>query len=187
MIANCPRLHRAAKNRGGFTLIEMLIVIIILGILAMIIIPQITVSQDDAKVSTTKTNLQGIRSAIELYYAQHNNVYPGLVKETDGTTATATAAEATTAFNAQLQQFTDPAGKVSATKTGAFILGPYIKGNKLPDNPFKDNVVLSDLTVVDVTAARVADGTTGWKYLPKLGTFFANDGGTSNSVAHATY
>ena len=187
MIASCRRLHGAVKNRDGFTLIEMLIVIIILGILAMIIIPQITVSQDDAKVSTVKTNLGGIRSAIELYYAQHNNVYPGLVKETDGTTATATAGEATTAFNAQLQQFSDPTGKVSATKTGVYILGPYIKGNSLSANPFKDNVVLSDLAVVDVTAARTTDGTTGWKYLPKLGAFFANDGGTSNAVAHSTY
>ena len=76
----------AVKSRDGFTLIEMLIVIIILGILAMVIIPQITVSQEDAKVSTLKTNLTGIRSAIELYYAQHNNIYPG-VKKTDGTTA----------------------------------------------------------------------------------------------------
>jgi prepilin-type N-terminal cleavage/methylation domain-containing protein len=187
MNACCRKLLRTGKSGDGFTLIEMLIVIIILGILAMVIIPQITVSQDDAKVSTLKTNLTGVRSAIELYYAQHNNVYAGLVKETDGTTATATAGEATTAFNAQLQQFSDTTGKVSATKTGAFILGPYIKNNKLSDNPFKDNVVLSDLAVVDVTAARTTDGTTGWKYLPKLGVFFANDGGTSNSVAHSTY
>jgi prepilin-type N-terminal cleavage/methylation domain-containing protein len=187
MDTRCRKLLRTVKSRDGFTLIEMLIVIIILGILAMVIIPQITVSSDDAKVSTLKTNLTGIRSTIELYSAQHNNVYPGLVKETDGTTATATAAEVTTAFNTQLQQFTDSTGKASATKTGAFILGPYIKNNKMSDNPFKDNVVLSDLAVVDVTAARTTDGTTGWKYLPKLGVFFANDGGTSDGVAHSTY
>lgn len=181
------KLLRTSKDKAGFTLIEMLIVIIILGILAMVIIPQITVSQDDAKVSTVKTNLAGIRSAIELYYAQHNNVYPGLVKETDGTTATATAGEATTAFLAQLLQFTDATGKVSATKTGAYVLGPYIKNNKLSENPFKDAAVLSDLTVVDITAARTTDGTTGWKYLPKLGVFFANDGGTSGGTAHSAY
>lgn len=187
MNAHCQKRVCTVKSKDGFTLIEMLIVIIILGILAMVIIPQITVSADDAKVSTLKTNLTGLRSTVELYYAQHNNVYPGLVKETDGTTATATAAEATAAFTAQLQQFSDPTGKVSATKTGAFTLGPYIKGNKLPENPFKDNVVLSDLAVVDITAARTTDGTTGWKFLPKLGLFYANDGGTSGGVAHATY
>ncbi len=187
MNAHCQKTVFAGKSRDGFTLIEMLIVIIILGILAMVIIPQITVSQDDAKVSTLKTNLGGIRSAIELYYTQHNNKYPGLVKETDGTTATATPAEATAAFTAQLQQFSDATGKVSTTKTDAFPLGPYIKDNRLPDNPFKDNVVLSDLAVVDITAARTTDGTTGWKFLPKLGVFFANDGGTSGTVAHSTY
>jgi prepilin-type N-terminal cleavage/methylation domain-containing protein len=187
MNARCQKIVRGVKNREGFTLIEMLIVIIILGILAMVIIPQITVSQDDAKVSTLKTNLGGIRSAIEVYYTQHNNVYPGLVKETDGTTATASAGEATTAMTAQLQQFSDTTGKVSATKTGAFILGPYIKDNKLPDNPFKDNVVLSDLAVVDITAARTTDGTTGWKYLPKLGVFFANDGLASGGTNHSVY
>ena len=86
MNAQCQNTVFAVKSRDGFTLIEMLIVIIILGILAMVIIPQITVSQEDAKMSTLKTNLAGIRSAIELYYAQHNNTYPG-VKKVDGTLA----------------------------------------------------------------------------------------------------
>ncbi len=86
MNATCQKLVRTVKRRDGFTLIEMLIVIIILGILAMVIIPQITVSTEDAKVSTLKTNLGGIRSAIEMYYAQHNQTYPGVKKETDGTT-----------------------------------------------------------------------------------------------------
>jgi type II secretory pathway pseudopilin PulG len=68
----------------------MLIVIIILGILAMVIIPQISVSTGDAKVNTLKTNLSTVRNAIELYYHQHDQVYPGAVK-TDGT-GTATVA-----------------------------------------------------------------------------------------------
>jgi len=187
MNAQCQKRVCKARRKEGFTLIEMLIVIIILGILAVVIVPQITVSQDDAKVSTLKTNLAGMRSAIELYYAQHNQVYPGNVKETDGTTATATAGEATTAFTAQMLQFSDVTGKVSATKTGAYVYGPYIKNNTLTPNPFKDNAVLSDISTVDVTAARTADGTTGWKYLAKLGVIIANDGGTSGGTAHSAY
>jgi prepilin-type N-terminal cleavage/methylation domain-containing protein len=42
-------MKKTSKNQFGFTLIEMLIVIIILGILAMVIIPQISVSTGDAK------------------------------------------------------------------------------------------------------------------------------------------
>ncbi len=175
------------RHESGFTLIEMIIVIIILGILAMIIIPQVTVSTDDAKVSSLKANLTTLRSAIEVYYAQHNMTYPGIKKETDGTTATATPDEALAAFKAQLMQYSDATGKVSATADTAYPYGPYIKNFKLPDNPYKDNVAVCDLSVTDLTAARAATGTTGWKYLPKIGVIFANDNGTSGGVNHSTY
>jgi prepilin-type N-terminal cleavage/methylation domain-containing protein len=194
MDATCQKLLRTVKSRDGFTLIEMLIVIIILGILAMVIIPQITVSQDDAKVSALKTNLSGMRSAIEIYYAQHSNIYPGVKKETDGTTLTASAAEAQAAFAAQLLQFSDATGKTSTTAGTAYPFGPYIKGGALPANPFKDNVLLGDVSVVDITLAtgvkRVADGTTGYKYLAKLGVIFANDEVSAADEAtkvHKTY
>ena len=105
MNARCQKLYRTVKNRDGFTLIEMLIVIIILGILAMVIIPQITVSTEDAKVSTLKANLAGMRRAIEVYYAQHNMTYP-VVNAAGGS-----AGDAGTplAFVNQLTQFTDAA------------------------------------------------------------------------------
>src|SRR3990172_4093252 len=83
MKAKCQKLVSMVKKRSGFTLIEMLIVIIILGILAMVIVPQITVSTEDAKVSTAKQNLATLRSAIGLYYAQHNNTYPNLSTNTN--------------------------------------------------------------------------------------------------------
>ena len=56
------------RKEDGFTLIEMLIVVIVLGILAMIIIPQINVSTGEARTSTLRTNLNSVRNAIELYY-----------------------------------------------------------------------------------------------------------------------
>lgn len=188
MDATCRNLLRAVKGRAGFTLIEMLIVIIILGILAMVIIPQINVSQDDAKVSTLKTNLGGVRSAIELYYAQHNNTYPGMKKVTGTGVDVADVAESAAAFVAQMTQFTDATGKVSASKDAAYPFGPYIKGGALPSNPFKTDAteavtVVCDITSVDITAARALTGTTaGWKFLAKLGVFFAND-----SLPHSLY
>ena len=65
------------RNQSGFTLIEMLIVVILLGILAMLIVPQISVSTEDARLSTMHANLGAMRNAIELYYYEHNNTYPG--------------------------------------------------------------------------------------------------------------
>ncbi len=193
MNAHCQKLFGRVKNRDGFTLIEMLIVIIILGILAMVIIPQITISTDDAKLSTLKTNLGGIRSAIEIYYAQHSNTYPG-VKKNDGATATASAADALAAFTDQMTLFSDATGKTAAsygaTTTAPLtaIYGPYIKGGALPANPFTGTTTLiCDLTATSLPVTRAVSGTTGWQYLPVLGVFFANDSGSSGGTAHTAY
>jgi prepilin-type N-terminal cleavage/methylation domain-containing protein len=184
MNARCQKLFRTVKNRDGFTLIEMLIVIIILGILAMVIIPQITVSTEDAKVSTLKTNLSGIRGTIEVYYAQHNMTYPG-VNAAGGTYGAANSADA---FKNQLILFTDAAGAVSPTKTATHIYGPYIKGGSLPQNPYADNVVQIDtVNPTSITDRTPFTTLSGWTYRPAIGLIFANDGGTSNGVAHATY
>ena len=107
-------LHTKLNKQAGFTLIEMLIVVLLLGILAMLIIPQISVSTDDARLNTLHSNLGSMRNAIELYYHQHNETYPG---ENDITgTATSDAAVAATAFLQQLTQYTDINGDVSAVR-----------------------------------------------------------------------
>ena len=189
MNARCQKLFRTVINRDGFTLIEMLIVIIILGILAMIIIPQITVSTEDAKVTTLKANLLGMRGAIEVYYAQHNMTYPG-VKTAGGSYGNADTA---LAFTSQLTMYSNSAGTVAVAYSATtdpltnFIYGPYIKGGTLPSNPFNNKAdVLYDTAVVDITNVvglkRAADGTTGWKYLSKFGVLFANDESSATTV-----
>ena len=57
-------LNKNNQNQDGFTLIEILIVVILLGILATVIIPQVNVSSDDAKMNTLKTNLSHMRNAM---------------------------------------------------------------------------------------------------------------------------
>ena len=60
----------------GFTLVEILIVVIILGILAAIVIPQFTQASTQARLSNLQTNLQTVRSQMLLYKTQHNEAYP---------------------------------------------------------------------------------------------------------------
>ena len=56
------------SKKHGFTLVEILIVVVILGILAAIVIPQFSDASTEAKTSALASNLQSLRSQIELYH-----------------------------------------------------------------------------------------------------------------------
>ncbi len=64
--------------RKAFTLVEILIVVVILGILAAIVVPQFTSASEDAQIGNVETQLQTIRQQIELYRVRHNGDYPTL-------------------------------------------------------------------------------------------------------------
>jgi type IV pilus assembly protein PilA len=63
----------SSKLRGGFTLIELMIVVAIIGILAAIAIPNFVRFQLRSKSSEGKTNLAAIRTAEESYFAEYGN------------------------------------------------------------------------------------------------------------------
>ena len=63
--------YLSRRARHGFTLIEILIVVVILGILAAIVIPQFTDAAAEASRSNLQSQLQTIRSQIELYNVQN--------------------------------------------------------------------------------------------------------------------
>ncbi|GAW94131.1 type II secretion system protein [Calderihabitans maritimus] len=69
--------HIAKKLREdrGFTLIELMVVVVILGILAAVAIPSFTGKADTAKIKAAKADLKTIGTAIELYYVE-NDDYP---------------------------------------------------------------------------------------------------------------
>jgi general secretion pathway protein G len=63
------------KNRHGFTLIEIMVVIVILAMLAALVGPKLMGRTDDAKVKTTGIQLKGLESALKLYKLD-NGSYP---------------------------------------------------------------------------------------------------------------
>lgn len=65
-------LSRIRRKDKGFTLIELMIVVAIIGILAAIAIPNFMNYQCKAKQSEAKSNLGNIRTAEEAYYAEHD-------------------------------------------------------------------------------------------------------------------
>src|SRR5204862_2599192 len=58
-------------RKTGFTLVEILIVVIILGILAAIVIPQFTSASQDARKNSLVSQLQTIKAQLELSRLQH--------------------------------------------------------------------------------------------------------------------
>ena len=133
------------RNNKGFTLVEILIVVIILGILAAIVIPQFTAASSDARNSALTSDLQTLRSQLQLYKIQHNDSYPSDLGSV-GTDATK--------FVAQLTSKTNADGTTSGTPT----LGPYLQ--KMPTNAF----VTSGTSIKIGTAAVAGDGTSGWYF-----------------------
>jgi general secretion pathway protein G len=73
------------KAPKGFTLIEILIVVIILGILAAIVIPQFTNASTSAKQSALSSTAQTLRSQVALYKLQHTDKMPGIGAAVQGT------------------------------------------------------------------------------------------------------
>ena len=72
-----------SRTRRAFTLIEILIVVVILGILAAIVIPQFTDASNEAMEASVRTQLQTIRSQIELFNVQNPaTAYDDLTDET---------------------------------------------------------------------------------------------------------
>lgn len=167
-------MRRRINSTAGFTLVELLIVVIILGALAAIAIPQFTTSTEDAKLSALDMSLAELRSAVELYYHQHNGVYPGAKDDTDGSDV-GSAAEAATSFANQLTRYTSAAGVSSKTKTATYKYGPYLK-KALPKNPYNDlSTILCDIAEDDITIAS-SSGSAGWKFYVVTGRLIADDG-----------
>jgi len=140
----------AVKLCAGFTLIEILVVVVILGVLAAIVIPQFTSAANESRDSSIKMSVNRINQQIEIYQQQHDGNRPTLAN-----------------FEAQLTQASNASGQTAAVGTSGYALGPYIR--ELPINPKTGTSTVSD----------GAYGSSAWYYDETTGEFRANDSAES--------
>ena len=148
------------RAKRGFTLVEILIVVVILGILAAIVIPQFTEASGEAKMSSLCTDLQSVRSQIELYKIQHNDALPGEDNTAGGGTHTGTSG-----FLNGLIGYTDING-VTQPGPGANVYGPYLQ--KIPVNQF------NNLDTIEQGVGLPGGNDNGWYHNTSTGSFHAD-------------
>ena len=149
----------------GFSLVEILIVVIILGVLAAIVIPQFSNATASARASMLADTLRIMRTQVMVFKSQHNSVSPGY----PGGEPAQTPTEA--AFTAHITQASTAFCVTAAPGTAGYPYGPYMR--QLPQNPIngKKNVLI----VVDgADFPAVPSNQFGWVYQPSTLTFRAD-------------
>ena len=175
IIENIGVIERAGdmmRKERAFTLVEILIVVVLLGILAGVILPMVSGSAISARESALAHDLQMLRRYVLIYTSQHLEIAPGYP---DGDTAQTPTEQA---FVDQFTLSSNSNGQTAAIGTPNFPRGPYLM--KIPVNPLnhKNTVqVLADGAVFPANA----DDSHGWIYKPETSEVRDDCGGTDDS------
>ncbi len=150
---NTGNCKRSRRRSSAFTLVEILVVVVILGVLAAIVIPQFSQASSEANLNTLLGNLQTFRSQIELYKVQHRDLLPGQAS-----------------FGGDVTE----AGFVEAL-TDDDDYGSYV--NKIPENLFiadaDERIAITCVNDNAADAAPAGDEGTGWWFNAANGDFRA--------------
>lgn len=143
-------MTRHRHRCSAFSLVELVIVVTIIGMISSIAVPRVAQAAKNSRVSALQETLTNVRSAIDLYYAEHSR-YPGYDPST--------GLPHDQKFVEQLLMYTDAQGRTQATSSGNYIYGPYLR-SPFPKNPH------NKLDTVKVKAtpgvADPASGSVGW-------------------------
>ncbi len=145
------------RTASGFSLVELVIVVVIVGLLAAIAIPRFSRGAKGATDSALAGDLAVLRNAIEMYAAEHSGNFP-----------------AAATFTAQLTQYSNLAGATSITKTSTHPYGPYL--HAVP--ALKDGDKAGNALVAAQDGVPTAENSTedvGWLYDPSTGRIWANE------------
>ena len=144
------------KTLKAFTLVEILLVVMILGLLAAIVLPEFSNATDVSKASMLADNLRIMRTQLEVYKSQHYDVPAGYPACNPADTPTEAA------FVDQMTLASNDSGDLAAPGTAGYRYGPYLR--QVPANPFNGK------TTVEIVAAMpaAADESHGWVYCPAM-------------------
>ncbi len=155
------------KNRvsKAFTLVEILIVVVILGILAAIVIPQFTNASEEAQGGNVKSQLQTIRGQIELFRVRNNGVSPVMD-------------DATQPFADLLSGVGNSLGladsnSVQAAAGAGATQEPYMRTAPINPRNGLSTVAASTDPTVDANSGDAVALAVGWYYNPANGQFAA--------------
>jgi prepilin-type N-terminal cleavage/methylation domain-containing protein len=141
----------AHSSRRAFSLLELVIVVVILGILAAIAVPRMSRSATNAADNAVAANLAILRNAVDLFSTEHGGTYPSLANLPNALTQYSDVAGTT--FNASKD-----------TGTGV-IYGPYVRD--IPPLPVGANKGKNTFTAT-------LGGAFGWVYESSTGKIFPN-------------
>lgn len=159
------------RQLRAFTLVEILVVVVLLGIVAAIVIPSVAHSAVGARESALASDLSLLRRFVLVYKSQHLEISPGY----PGGDATATPTG--DAFVAQATLASTDHGATAAPGTAGFNLGPYL--SRIPVNPLNNQATIHMVNDGDAFPA-AADGNHGWIFKPETGEVRPDNVGTSD-------
>jgi general secretion pathway protein G len=146
---------RGQARSFAFSLVELVIVIVIIGIIAAIAVPRFSGAKDAAQAKTVAATLKVINDAMELYKAE-NKHYPGVAA--DGSIN----ADSVIAGNIFINEMVAPAsGK------------PYLRGPGFPANPY-NSIPNADRVSATLADPASSPGPVGWIANLKTGSFNIN-------------
>jgi general secretion pathway protein G len=170
ILGKLKRPASGAAERTAFTLVEILIVVLILGILASIIIPQFSNASHEAREHVLRDDLRFLRHQIEVYKLQHRDVAPGYIA----------GVPSAAAFTSQMTLFTDEYGATNASKTSTYKFGPYLR--QVPENPINGKTSIRVLQDGDALPVAATDND-GWVFKPATAAILADSVGSDGTGA----